>query len=188
MIHKKRNNPVEVPAFSNQDGYKYIYGKKPSSGPWRKVKRLFYRNDTWADSKAWVVAGGLSLFLIVVPFLLALGSTGKLHHNLFALQLGAASFFYLFVLSKSNREGNFFKVSGIFGILLAVLLPILILNLYPLHTAALFLPAHLSICGIAALYRSDENLEPVYIFYKALSYFVFTLFTGWLCLYALSNI
>jgi len=193
IVSKKLQHPDDMPAFSNQDIYQYIYGKKPPgyiSKLWIKAKRQLRRNnETWTDSTIWNLAGGLSLLLTVIPLLFIWESAQTFRQNMIPVQLGAASFFYLYLLSKGTRDTQTFRVSGVLAILLAALVPMLVLNMYSSwQTAALFLPAHFAICGIAALYRSDENLDPVYILYKALSYVVFTLFTGWLSLYALTNL
>lgn len=185
--------PEKIPAFSNHDIYELIHGKKPPGKvhrKWRKASKLLFRsNDSWTGSKIWHFVGGLSFFLTLIPFLMVTESAQVLRHNLLPLQLGGAVFFYLFTLSKTDRETYLFRVSGILSILLAVAIPMLALNLYPTwHTAALYLPAHFAVCWIAALYRSDENLDVSYIIRKAFSYLVFTFLTGWLSLYALTNI
>ena len=192
MAFKKQHHPDEIPAFSNQDIYRYIHGKEPPgslSKLWHRAKRQLRRNENWTDNTGWHFAGGLSLLLIVIPFLFLWDGAQSLRRDMIPLQLAALAFFYLYILSRSDRDTPTFRVSGILAILLAALAPALLLNSFsPWHTAALFLPAHFAVCGIAALYRSDENLEPAYILYKAFSYFVFTVFTGWLSLYALTNL
>jgi len=190
LVFKKQHQSDIAPAFSNRDIYELIHGKKPPGSlnkRWLAVKRMFRHSDTWSGSTHWNFAGGISFLLIIVAFVFY-GDTG-IRPNIFPIQLGAAAFLFLFLLSKRSRETTLFKVSGVLAILAAAIVPVLVLSLYSSwYVATLFLPAQLAICGIAALFRSDENLEQIYIVYKALSYLVATLLTGWLCFYAFTNL
>jgi len=184
-------NSSEGPAFSNREIYELIYGEKPTrtkkNKAWRKAKRMFRNDESWTGSVTWNLIGLVSALLTAVALFSLL--SGTLQETLVPLQLGAAAFLSLFIYSKISRENLSFSVAGVSAILLAVLLPALVLNSYSsLQTAALYLPAHLAVCGVAAVYRSDENLDVSYIVYKAFSYLVFTLLTGWLSLYALTNL
>ena len=189
-FHSRNRTSEEIPALSNRDIYNYLHQKKRRGyirKLWRKTKRLFRSNGS--DSVGCNLAGGLSIFLTFIPFFFLWQSADSVRQFMLPLQLGAATFFYLYILSRSKRETHLFRVSGVLAIPLAALVPVVILNLYSSwHTMVLFLPAHFAICGIAALYRSDVNLSPIYIFKKALSYLVFTLFIGWLSFYALNNL
>lgn len=185
--------PAEIPAFSNQDIYELIHGGKPPGKvqrKWRKVSKLLFRsNDSWTGSKIWHFVGGLSLFFALIPFLMVTESTQVLRHNLLPLQLGGAMFLYLFMLSKTDRDTHLLRVSGVLSIFLAVIIPMLALNLNPTwHTTVLYLPAHFAVCWVVALYRSDENLDVSYIIRKALFYLVLTILTGSLSAYALTNV
>lgn len=187
---KKQHQSDIAPAFSNRDIYELIHGKKPPgriNKRWLAAKRIFRPNDTWSGSTPWNLVGGISLLLVLVAFLFY-GDAG-IRQNIFPIQLGAAAFLFLYLLSKKSRETTLFKASGVLAILAAAVVPVLVLSLYSSWTlAALFLPAQLAICGIAALFRSDENLDPGYIVFKALSYLVATLLTGWLSFYAHTNL
>ena len=103
MVFKKQHHPDEIPAFSNQDIYEYIYGKKPPgyiSKLWIKAKRKLGRNEIWTDSSLWNFVGGLSLFLTVIPFLLIWESAQTFRQAIFPLQLGAC----LLYTSPSPRD------------------------------------------------------------------------------------
>jgi len=192
MVFKKQPHPDESPALSNQDLYQYIYGKKPPGFVEKKLqksKRFFRRNESWTGSKGWHFAGCFFAVLAVALFFFLLQSENKIRYALFPLQLGAIAFFCLFMLSKINREAALFVGSGALSIPLAIMLPMLAINLLPnLQTSALYLPVHCAICGIAAVFRSDENLEFRYILFKALSYIFATLMLGWLSFYLYNNL
>jgi len=192
MILKKQTHPDESPALSNQDLYQYIYGKKPPGvieKKLKKTKRFFRENESWSGSKAWHLAGCFfALLAITLLFFLLLGEN-DLRYTLFPLQLGSVAFFYLFILSKTDRESTLFLASGALAIPLAIMAPILAITLLPTwQTSALYLPVHCAICGIAAIFRSDENLEFRFVFFKALSYIFSTLMLGWLSFYVYNNL
>ena len=189
VVLKKRNQRAELPAFSNREIYELIYGKKPRQKKnrlWRKTRRFFHQSEQWFGSKTWGIACAVSCILIGLLFLSQLNTAQQT--TLPPILLGAVTALYMVAFNRQSPEGGLFNTSGILAIVLAILLPFMVLNLFSSWMgAAYYLPAHLALCGIAARYRSDQSLEPAYIFHKALSYFVFTLTIGWLSYYSFSN-
>lgn len=190
IVLKKQNHRSELPAFSNREIYELLYKKKPrrkTKGLRRKLSRLLHHDKYQTRINRWTIAGVLSVTLIA---LLLLSSTrSEVQINWLPLQLAAGFSLYLYAMIKQPSETLFYKVSGIFAIVFAAALPAVVMNLTSSWlAAAAYFPAQLALCGIAALYRSDDTLEPAYIFQKALSYCVITLTTGWLSFYCLTNI
>lgn len=189
LVFRKRNHRAEIPAFSNRDIYELIYGKKPRQKKgrlWRKLKQYLYQGEQWLIAEK---RGSAFAICCVLIALVLLSQWPVAQQMTFAPLLpGALSLLCMLAYNKMSPDTLLFSVSGVLAIVLAVLLPVFALNMSAsIVGAAYYLPAHLAFCGIAARYRSDQNLESVYIFHKAVSYFVFTLTTGWLSYYSLSN-